>query len=347
MKPAQAEVTVGLAMIVKNEARTLPRLAATLEGQIDYWTIVDTGSTDDTVAVANECFSGVPGSVFCDEWRGYGPSRNVALSRTRPHCDWVLTMDADETLHGTIEVAVAPDIDGIEAECRVEPLRYWVPRLVRSGGEWEWRARAHEYLTLPDGPGNMARTTSFYVAHHHDGGNRATKFERELALLEADHHEDPEDPRTVFYIARTHEDRGDAPSAAKWYARRVAMQGWVEENWYSQWRLGCCLLAAEHPDEGCGALWKAWGSRPWRAEPLWSLAEHYRISSGGCLTRHAASLKSTAVSDPRTSTVWTRERGRITAGTASSFTPTCTTGGSATSCRSVPTTSANARWVWR
>ncbi len=48
MRPAGAHTTVGLAMIVKNEARTLPRLAASLDGQLDHWTIVDTGSTDGT-----------------------------------------------------------------------------------------------------------------------------------------------------------------------------------------------------------------------------------------------------------------------------------------------------------
>ena len=47
MRPAGAHTTVGLAMIVKNEARTLPAWPS-LDGQLDHWTIVDTGSTDGT-----------------------------------------------------------------------------------------------------------------------------------------------------------------------------------------------------------------------------------------------------------------------------------------------------------
>ncbi len=42
------------------------------------------------------------------------------------------------------------------------------------------------------------------------------------------------------------------------------------------WRLGVCLLATGQVDEACGVLWRSWGRRRWRAEPLWSLAEHYR-----------------------------------------------------------------------
>lgn len=279
MRPAGGNTTVGLAMIVKNEARTLPRLAASLDQQLDHWTIVDTGSADDTVQVAEEAFAGVDGEVIHDEWRGYGPSRNVALARARQKSDWVLTLDADDTFHGEVERAVPHEFDGAEAEYHVEPLRYWLPRLMRSDAPWEWRGRAHEYLTLPGNPGRLFRTKRFHVEHHADGGNRGDKFERELSLLRADHHDNPEDPRTVFYLARTYEDGREFARAATWYRKRLQLSGWPEETWYATWRLGCCLLGSGRVDEGSGVLWHAWGTRPWRAEPLWTLAEHYRLTS--------------------------------------------------------------------
>jgi hypothetical protein len=279
MRPAHADVTVGLAMIVKNEAPRLARLAQSLDGQLDHWTIVDTGSTDDTVKVARTEFGDVPGEVIEDEWRGYGPSRNVALNEARRHSDFVLTLDADDTFHGTIDRDVSSEHDGVEAEYRVGGLRWFLPRLVRSTTPWEWRGRAHEYLCRADGPFNLGRTHSFYVVHHADGGNRDTKFERELALLLDDNRDHPDDPRTVFYLARTYDDVGRWGDAVTWYRRRAGMDGWDEETWYSLWRLGHCLLAIGQTDEGCGVLWRAWGLRPWRAEPLWVLAEHYRQTS--------------------------------------------------------------------
>ena len=277
MNPSSSEVTIGLVMIVKNEELTLPRLATSLDGQLNHWTIVDTGSTDDTVSVAKASFAGVPGEVIEDEWRGFGPSRNVALNAGRPHSDWLLSIDADETVVGSLEFSVDDEIDGIMVEEHFEPLRWWVPKLVRASSPWEWRGRAHEYLTLTEGQARFERTTSFHIAHHADGGNRGTKFDREIALLQADLRDDPNDPRTVFYIARTYEDSGEFPRAATWYRKRVKMEGWEEETWYSTWRLGRCLLASGKHDEGCGVLLRAWGWRPWRAEPLWSLAEHCRL----------------------------------------------------------------------
>jgi hypothetical protein len=279
MNPAGADVTVGLAMIVKNEALTLPRLAASLDWQLDHWVIVDTGSTDDTVQVAREVFSGVPGEVIEDEWRGYGPSRNVALRAARPHTDFVITLDADDTFHGTIDRSITDEFDGVEAEYHVDPLKFWVPRLVRSATDWEWRGRAHEYLTVTEGSSRLVRSSSFYVCHHADGGNRSTKYERELALLKADQRENPDDPRTAFYLARTYEDGREFARAATWYRTRIRLGGWEEETWYALWRLGACLLLTNQIDEACGVLWRAWSSRSWRAEPLWTLAEHYRITS--------------------------------------------------------------------
>jgi tetratricopeptide (TPR) repeat protein len=265
-------------MIVKNEALTLPRLAATLDGQLDHWTIVDTGSTDDTVAIARELFDGVPGEVIEDQWRGFGPSRNVALAAARPHTEWVLSLDADETLHGELDRSAPSEFDSVAAEIHFLELRFWFPRIVRSEFDWEWRGRTHEYLGRATGQANTFRTASFYVEHHADGGSRGDKFDRDLALLQADLRDYPDDPRTVFYLGRTYQDKGEYARAATWFGKRTRLGGWEEERWYAMWRMGCNLLAARKADEGCGALMRAWGMRPWRAEPLWSLAEHYRIS---------------------------------------------------------------------
>lgn len=286
-----SRTTVGLVMIVKNEATTLPRLEASLAGQIDYWTIVDTGSTDATKDVARRVFAGVPGQLLSRPWCGYGPSRTTALRAAEAYSDWLLHMDADETFRGSIDrAALGKDVDAVDAECRYNGLSYWITRLVRSGMGWHWKGRAHEYLAMPSGLGTRVRTEAFHVCHHGDGGNRPGKLERELALLQDDWAESPGDPRTAFYLARTYDDAGRVSDAVDWYRRRVALDGWAEETFYARWRLGVMLLAAGAVDEACGVLWQAWGERPWRAEPLATLAEHYRARSQWPLAWEAAQL---------------------------------------------------------
>lgn len=278
-------------MIVRNEAAVLPRLVDSIAGQIDYWTIVDTGSTDDSVEAAPRLFGGIDGQLIEDKWRGYGPARNVALDSAAPHTEWLLTLDADETVHGTVrDSPLESGLDGIVAEQRTGQFRHWVPRLIRSDAGWRWYGRAHEFLQLASGTATVAPTESFYVEHHRDGGNREAKFERELALLEEDWKEQPGDSRTAFYLARTHDDIGDLDKAIEWYKLRLSLGGWAEESFFARLALGGCLLRSGAIDEGCGALWRAWGERPWRAEPLVALAEQYRNLGAWDLAWHVCTL---------------------------------------------------------
>jgi len=277
-------MSLGLSMIVKNEAKTLPRLAESLRSQIDFWTIVDTGSTDDTMAVAWEVFEGIPGQFLHDEWRGFGRCRTYALRAAQQHTDWVMWIDADETLVGTIDT----DLDGncIEALQHFGNLRYWLPRLTK-GPEWGWEGRAHEYLTHP--AAQRVKTKDFYIVHHADGGSRGDKYHRDLTLLLEDWEEHRE-ARTAFYLGRTNQDVGALHEAIGWYRTRLTMPGWQEETFYTLYSLGLCLLAAGAADEGCGALWASWGLCDCRGDPLVALAEHYRSTSQWHLAWHAASL---------------------------------------------------------
>lgn len=269
--------TIGLMMIVRNEAAVLPRLAASVRDHIDYWTVVDTGSTDNTVEVAGQVFAGKPGQVLEDEWKGFGPSRNVALGAAEPHTDWLLALDADHTLHGELDgTALALDVDALDIEERYGELRYWLPRLLRAGRGWHWKGRTHEYVTTRGHEASHQRTSSCWVEHLADGGSRASKFHRDIDLLSQDWQESPDDPRTAFYMARTYDDLGEDALAVDWYRRRRSLGGWDEERFYSAYRAGACLLRSGATDEGCGLLWRAWGERPWRSEPLVELASHYR-----------------------------------------------------------------------
>lgn len=99
-------MTLSIAMIVKNESTHLPRCFASIQGLWDELVVVDTGSTDDTVALAEAAGA----KVHRVPWPGsFAEARNAALARCA--MDWVLMLDADEAVdpldHGVIREAVA------------------------------------------------------------------------------------------------------------------------------------------------------------------------------------------------------------------------------------------------
>lgn len=90
-------------MIVKNEAAFLGGCLSSLQGRVDEVVIVDTGSTDDTVAIARDhgC------KVLHQDWRhDFSRARNLALDHASN--DWILYIDADERL-------VCPDLQTLGA----------------------------------------------------------------------------------------------------------------------------------------------------------------------------------------------------------------------------------------
>ena len=74
-------MTISVCMIVKNEEKTLPVCLKSLEGIADELIVVDTGSTDSTVAVAEAAGA----KVFHFEWvDDFAKARNFSLSEASP-----------------------------------------------------------------------------------------------------------------------------------------------------------------------------------------------------------------------------------------------------------------------
>lgn len=141
---------VSLVMIVRNEARCLQRCLDSVRDHVDSMLVLDTGSSDDTVAVAQRAGAQVARFEWCDD---FAAARNAALDLV--DADWSLVLDADEWLvHGGPALrelrACAPSSVGVirvdnlfgsdqaSASCSVSWLSRVLPRGVRYAG------RVHE-----------------------------------------------------------------------------------------------------------------------------------------------------------------------------------------------------------
>lgn len=85
------EPTVSLCMIVKNEAKNLRSTLEGIKPFVQEMIIVDTGSTDDTKAVAKEFTDKVYDYKWCDD---FAAARNYALDQATGK--WILFLDGDE-----------------------------------------------------------------------------------------------------------------------------------------------------------------------------------------------------------------------------------------------------------
>lgn len=82
--------TLSVAVICKDEVDRIGRLLEAVKGWADEIVVLDSGSRDGTVALAQRYTD----RVEVTDWPGYGAQKQRALERCRS--EWVLSLDADE-----------------------------------------------------------------------------------------------------------------------------------------------------------------------------------------------------------------------------------------------------------
>ncbi|WP_017317126.1 glycosyltransferase [Mastigocladopsis repens] len=80
-------------MIVKNEEATLPKCLGSVKNVVDEMVVLDTGSTDSTPQIAQKFGAKVHYFEWCND---FSAARNEALKYVTG--DWIIVLDADETL---------------------------------------------------------------------------------------------------------------------------------------------------------------------------------------------------------------------------------------------------------
>lgn len=279
-----------LNMIVKNETKVLGRLFNSLKDIIDYYVIVDTGSTDGTPEFIKQLMDGygISGEVHCHEWVNFGYNRNQALQYVyqNGYQGWVLFIDADEELVCSDPLFYKNLQPGIsyELEKHHDELRYTLTNLVDvSQTRWEWHGVVHEYLKYLSGPTEIQLLPQAWIIYHAGEGARSQgmsseeKFLRDAELLETECKKHPDDARSRFYLAQSYHNAGKHELAYEHYKHRANMPGWDEENFVAQLRLGTMAeLLNKSYDEVVQTFLKAHEMRPTRAEPFHDLAAYHR-----------------------------------------------------------------------
>jgi glycosyltransferase involved in cell wall biosynthesis len=284
-----------LCMIVKNETAVLPRLFRSLKDYVDYYVIVDTGSTDETIALIQREMGGygVEGEVHERPWVNFGVNRQQALELAvaANRADWLLFIDADEELgvsdpkfYEKLEPGVSYEIEKHQGG-----LRYAVPHLVNvRASRFRWEGPVHNYLVTLEGPKPQALRKDVWIVYHHAQGAKShnltqeEKFLRDAKLLEEELARNPNDARSQFYLGQSYRDAGHLEKAIAAYKKRAAMDnGWDEERFMAQLEAGRVSIRLEAPEPVVlGELLAAYNLRPTRAEPLYELARYFRLRKG-------------------------------------------------------------------
>lgn len=275
-----------LAMIVKNESPNIERCLESVAKYIDYYVIADTGSIDNTKEIIKKFFDdrNIPGEILDHPWEDFGANRSKVLKHCHGKTKWALMIDADDTIEGELPTNFNDDLDGYVVKISRGNMLWYRAQMFNLGKKlWWYEEPLHEYA-ICEQPMKVEKLEGNYSWFVRTEGCRSRevnsdreKYARDYFLLKKYLEKEPESVRKQFYAAQSAFDAQLFEIAEKEYLKRISMNHWPEEVFYSWIRVGICREVLGRPvAEIADAFLQAFDVRPNRAESLYYLSCLYR-----------------------------------------------------------------------
>lgn len=226
---------LALAMIVKDEEKTLGRLLDSVKGCFEEIVIVDTGSKDRTKEIA----ASYGAKIFDFEWvDDFAAARNFSFSKAT--CPFVMWLDADDVLKPEDRqklLALKADLGSADAylmaydyaqdEFGASTCTLQRHRIVRKDPRVRWYLPIHECLQFP--PGNRDAMTDVVVTHKRHSDSLIQDKGRNIRILRKAVAQYPEDQRVKYYFAKELNTEGEHAESARVFEKYL-LKGDCHEN---------------------------------------------------------------------------------------------------------------------
>jgi len=265
-------------MIVKNESHVIRRCLAAVRDQIDYWVIVDTGSTDGTQEIIQDFMKGYPGKLYERKWVNFEHNRNQALDLARDKADYIFFVDADEVMNFSYDFDKNKLVKDFYLLKTVSTgHEFYFPKLIKDDPDWEWTHVLHEFIRHK-GHATGEVLNEIWTTSIQDGARSRdpNKLYNDIEILRTAIEDEPMNARYYFYLAQTYSSAQDFSSALEYYEKRAMMNGDKDETFWSQFCVGHMQeMLGMDPQIYLKSFAKAHQMDPTRAEPLERIANYY------------------------------------------------------------------------
>ncbi|NLV59644.1 MAG: glycosyltransferase family 2 protein [Clostridiales bacterium] len=273
-------ISISLCMIVKDEEEVLARCLESVHDLVDEIVVVDTGSDDRTMEIAQRYTRHVLSFPWIDD---FSAARNFAFAHgTKEYLMW---LDADDLLLEKDRIAFIALKESLPSDTDVVMMKYHLAfdeageatfsnfreRLVRKDANLRWVGPVHEVIP-PVG--------KVFYAHDVAVTHRKMKPSppgRNLRIIEKYRAAGGKlDARQKFYYARELSDNGLYIQAAEAFEGYLNDgQGWVENQIEACLGLAACYLHLSRDEDGLDALVKSFRYDIPRAEVCCELGAYF------------------------------------------------------------------------
>lgn len=238
-----------LVMIVKDEAKVIERCLKSVLPIVDCYSIVDTGSTDETKEIIKKFFDpkNIQGEIHDHPFVNFEDARNHAILKAKDKADYCFTIDADEELNVAYEFtreALNEQLSKNDAgimDVFFESVTYSRRAFFKTQKPFRYFGAVHELL-MCDEPSQEEKINNLSVSVYRDGNSwkqdLKDKYLGHAKLIHDYIDANGMEPRHVFYLAQSYRDAGEIEKSIAWYQKRVEITtGFFEERYWSQYMI--------------------------------------------------------------------------------------------------------------
>ena len=295
---------LALNFICKNESHIINKMLNSSKSIIDLIVVNDTGSTDGTQDIIKKFgeVNNIPTYVFERPFDNFDKSRNFAMDKLREVIKelewdsdkvWGMWYDCDETLVINDNFNKEQFVNDLYMiNTYIGQMKYTRNTFFRISKPFKWYGVVHEFIICDERNITSGLAENIHVNVEMTGaswqGDIPTKYKNHAFELEKYIDQDRKDPRWIFYTAQSYHDAANIPNnkeesderlrrSLKYYKERVSRtDGYPEEIYYSQFRVGTIMRALEEPwSLTVQELLKAYSMDPIRGESIKVIIDYY------------------------------------------------------------------------
>lgn len=255
-----------LAMCVQNHRETIARSIRSTRKWIQRYCLIDCGSSDGSIQIAQDALRGIEGKVYQNPWTDSGSSEETLIKIASFFGEYVLLIDPTEELlvqdpfgFGTLVK------DCYFAISYQNGLQWKKPFLFRSAFNWQSKGPLTQDLISHE----AISAQLLYRTHLSSLQNCAKKRLRSIEEALA---KNPQDPTFLFYKAIYLEELNHN-QALEAYEKRASLQGDIQELFFVRYRIAALKEKNGSLEDAIALYLQAFHTLETRAEPLYDLSE--------------------------------------------------------------------------
>lgn len=278
---------IQLIMIVKNAGNNFENILKENYDIFDRWTILDTGSTDNTVETIKHVLINKKGNLYEEPFINFKESRNRSLDLAKNKCKFNIILDDTYIVKNNIRAflkSVRSDqlSDSFSIYIQSNDVIYGSNRIIKSETNLRYKFKIHEVIDNIDNKNVMIPYETSYIYDNMDVYMVKRTAERknlDIQLLNEMIEEEPDNPRHLYYLAQTYKLMKQYDKTEEYYLKRInhPNEGFVSElidTYFELARLYNFLL--HRPWEECLKYYlKAYELDPDRPDSLYYIGMHY------------------------------------------------------------------------